>query len=166
MRTGVDDDLPAYTAEDPRQATLDPKDLQGNTLESMETDDLEQDEGICGMGNIFGYGGQSRASNWSFEGLGDPYRVINATPTSEVDEDLFAEENSSTKVANSSMSDDEGGNRLLADFGNDEGTTYDAYGTPPEQDTVPLLDVPPLQEVEEAPVVDVVVSDDGGNKMD
>jgi hypothetical protein len=145
MRTGVDDDLPAYSENDPRATTIDPKDLEADTLEGIEMNE-EEDEAL---GGTYPYNGpfqldhyNRQEPNWSFGPIGQ----TQAPPASEgEDEDLF--EQSSNKAVGSSMSDDDDRNRM-ADFQDDEGTTADVFGTPPRGST-PMLDVPPQHMVEE-----------------
>ena len=156
MRTGIDDELPAYS-------TIDPRGLQEETLDNMEMDG-DEDEAIAGMHGPFPNNPYSRSPQWSFDQLTETdygeTQLIAAPPASEgdgEDEDLFAE-NSSTKVANSSGSDGDG-NRM-ADFNDDEGTTNGAFGTPPRGST-PMLDVPLMQDHEE-PVAEVMIDDMDG----
>ena len=161
MRTGVDDDLPAYSENDPRATTIDPKDLDDKALEGMELND-EEDEGIGGMGGGPFMGPLTRSyynqqePNWSFGELNQTH----APPVSEgegEDEDLF--EQSSIKAVGSSMSDDEDRNRM-ADFQDDEGTTADFLGTPPRGST-PMLDVSAqhIEDVDDEPVAEVFLQD-------
>lgn len=152
MRTGVDDDLPAYSENDPN--TCAPRDL------NMEQD-LEGDEGISMMQGPSNY----RRSEWSFENLnyGEHEQFTAAPHTSDNDEDLFAGDNSSTKAAGSTFSNDDG-DRML-DFQTDEGTTMEPFGTPPENE-IPL-DVPLItQDQEEEPVAEVMVPENDEFKMD
>ena len=171
LRTGVDDDepvdnLPAYSAQDP-QGTLDPRDLQEQTLEGMEVD---EDEGIGGMEGIshppwqgpLQYQGYSEPS-WSFGSNG--HNAANNSPRGSgeelegPDEDLFADE-SSTKVARSSTSDLL--ENRMADFNDeDEGTTGGGFLRTPPPENVPVLDVPPMMEEVEQPVAEVMLEDEG-----
>ena len=166
-RKGIDDDdpadgLPLYSARDLRD-TLDPRSLQEDTLESMEVD---EDEGIAGMG-------ESREAHprwrgpvlyssppWSFNTRGVDPRHNSPHGSGEegegADEDLFADD-SSTKVAKSSVSNSL--ENRMADFNDDEGTTSGVFGTPPP-DTIPLLDVPGPVDEAEFPVADVMLDDD------
>jgi len=170
-RTGVDDGLPAYSTEDPLRHTINPQELAANTLESMETDgNGDADEGYEeeGIGGMSYHGPRtqihySAEQNWNWDNLERSQRM-EAPPGSDAgDEDLFGGENSSTKVANSSVSDlDE--NRM-AEFEEDVGTISGAFGTPPAED-IPLLDVPPqLDEELEQPVAEVMLEDEN-SKMD
>ena len=160
-RKGIDDndlveDLPAYSLRD-NQRTLNPRDLQGSTLESME---MDEDEGISMEENV-GPSWQGAPMlggdqpQWSFATVGTA--PANNSPRESggegEDEDLFAEEGSSTKVAKSSATGSD--SNRMADFQNDEGTTHGMFGTPP-QDTIPLLDVP---EADEPPVAEVTLED-------
>ena len=159
-RTGVDDDLPAYSPIDPR-STIDPKDLHGEvTLESLENQE-EDDEGIGGMPAIQGtfplspYGHEP---NWSFGNAGSHSRP-SAPPASEgggEDED-FWNDAVSNKAVGSSSGDDDDRNRM-ADFTNDEGTTGDAFGTP-VRDTTPVLDVPTGMEDIDEPAAEIMLED-------
>lgn len=165
VRKGIDDDdcadeLPDYSAQDPR-GTMDPKDNQQTTLESMELD-----EGISMEPDVWHgplqYNLHETNPAWSFDsnhGLAPANNSPNGGDGP--DEDLFGD-NSSTKVAKSSMSGDEG-NRM-ADFNDDEGTTSGVFGTP-EQDTVPILDVPPSldENDDEEPVAEVMLDDEFGH---
>ncbi len=118
-RTGVDDELPGYEGPQP------------DTLESME---LEEDEGIGGIHGPFPATSFRSTPNWSFDNLSNAdqemqgmTQVIAAPPGSDQDqnEDLF--DGMSGKAASSPSS---GRGRLLADFAEDEGTTAGAFGTP------------------------------------
>ncbi|KAK4694285.1 hypothetical protein P7C71_g3269, partial [Lecanoromycetidae sp. Uapishka_2] len=166
-RTGVDDDLPPYSTDDPLRSTINPQELEANTLESMELDGEGEvvDEGIGDMSTEMSYHGTwnrsnySTVQNWSFGDYGT--QNLSIPPNSDngdvVDENLFGE-NSSTKVANSSVSD--AGENRMADFDNEDvGTTSGAFGTP-EEDAIPLLDVPPAMEEIEQPVQEVMLEDD------
>ena len=155
MRTGVDDDLPAYSVSDPNTTTLDPRGL------NMETD-LEEDEGISMAPGPLNY--ISPRSHWSFDRLnyGENEQITAAPHTSDNDEDLFAGDNSSTKAAGSSFSNGDG-DRML-DFQTDEGTTMGPFGTPPEHEV--QLDVPLMQDQEEGPVTEVMIPENDDYKMD
>ena len=161
VRKGIDDndlveDLPAYSVRD-QQRTLNPRELQRGTLESME---MDEDEGIS-MEESVGPSWQGAHTlredrpQWSFGSNGTA--PANNSPRESggegEDEDLFADEGSSTKVAKSSATRSD--SNRMADFQNDEGTTHGMFGTPP-QDTIPLLDVP---EAEEPPVAEVTLED-------
>ena len=156
MRTGVDDDLPAYSENDPHapMSTLDPRGL------NMELD-MEEDEAISMAPGPLNY--VSPRSDWSFDRLNDgEHEQITAAPhTSDNDEDLFAGDNSSTKAAGSSFSNEDG-DRML-DFQTDEGTTMRPFGTPPDDEV--RLDVP-LMDQEEEPVAEVMISENDEFKMD
>jgi len=169
-RTGVDDELPAYSTDDPTRNTVNPQELAGDALQSMEMDgDGEIDEGLGDMSTELSYPGQwspvnyATEQNWSF-GNYRRSQVTTIPPNSDVgDEDLFGGDNSSTKVANSSVSDT--GEDRMADFGDDVGTTSGVFGTP-DPESMPLLDVPPAMEEElEQPVAEVMLEDEG-YKMD
>ena len=151
MRTGVDDDLPAYSENDPNMSTLDPRGL------NMETD-LDEDEGISMARGPLNY--VSPRSEWSFDRLNE--QITAAPHTSDNDEDLFAGDNSSTKAAGSSFTNDDG-DRML-DFQTDEGTTTGPFGTPPDHEV--RLDVPLMQDQEEEPVAEVMIMENDEFKMD
>lgn len=157
MRTGVDDDLPAYSENDPHAAmsTLDPRGL------NMELD-MDEDEGISMAQGPLTY--VSPRSDWSFDRLndGENDQITAAPHTSDNDEDLFAGDNSSTKAAGSSFSNGDG-DRML-DFQTDEGTTMGPFGTPPEDEV--RLDVPLMTDQEEEPVAEVMISENDEFKMD
>lgn len=158
MRTGVDDDLPAYSETDPNSDdpnTCAPRDL------NMEQDE-DEDEGISMMQGPMNY--VSPRSDWSFDNLkfGEHEQITVAPHTSDNDEDLFAGDNSSTKAAGSSFSNGDD-NRML-DFQTDEGTTMGPFGTPPDHE-VPL-DVPLMQDQEEEPVAEVMISESDEFKLD
>lgn len=155
MRTGVDDDLPAYSENDPSAATMDPRGM------NMEPD-MEEDEGISMEQGPINY--VSPRSDWSFNRLdyGETDQITAAPHTSDNDEDLFAGDNSSTKAAGSSFSNGDG-DRML-DFQTDEGTTMGPFGTPPDHE-VPL-DVPLMQDQEEGPVAEVTIPENDEFKMD
>lgn len=165
VRKGIDDDepahgLPGYSAQDPRR-TMDPNDLQEPTLESMEVDG-DEDEGI-GMEHNMWHGPVQSGLNgdgtlWRF-GSSQGLAPANNSPSLQDDQDEhLSADDSSTKVAKSSISGDD--ENRMADFNDDEGTTSGAFGTP-DQDTLPLLDVPPpLDEIEEGPVAEVMLDDD------
>ena len=157
MRTGIDDDLPAYAESDPNMSntrTIDPRGL------NMEPD-LDDDEGISMAQGPLNY----ISPRWSFDRLNDgenePFTTV--PHTSDNDEDLFAGDNSSTKAAGSSFSNGDG-DRML-DFQTDEGTTMGPFGTPPPDDEVPL-DVPLMQDQDEEPVAEVTISENDEFKMD
>ena len=152
MRTGVDDDLPAYSENDPNSSTLDPRDLDMDP-------DMDEDEGIGMEQGPFNY--INPGSNWSFDhlGHGENEQITAAPHTSDNDEDLFAGDNSSTKAAGSSFSNGDG-DRML-DFQADEGTVMGPFGTPPDHE-IPL-DVPYQ---EEESVIEVVIPDTYEYKMD
>ena len=154
MRTGVDDDLPAYSENDPNTSTLDPRGL------NMETE-MDEDEGISMAQGPTNY--VSPRSDWSFDRLnyGENEQITAAPHTSDNDEDLFAGDNSSTKAAGSSFSNGDG-DRML-DFQTDEGTTMGPFGTPPEDEV--RVDVPLMQEQEEEPVAEVMITESDEFKM-
>ena len=156
-RTGVDDDLPAYSISDPR-STIDPKDLQGeDTLESLENQE-EVDEAIGGMTGMHGAFPNSpydHTPKWSFGNAGSHSRPC-APPASEGDEDLW-NDIASNKAVGSSTGDEDDGNRM-ADFTNDEGTTADVYGTP-ARDTTPVLDVPTGMDDIDEPAAEIMLED-------
>jgi len=167
VRRGIDDDdpadeLPGYSAQDPR-GSMDPKDLQEPNLEIMEID-----EGI-GMDHDMWrgplqYNLHDTDPPWKF---GSNYGVApaNNSPSGGdgQDEDLFADD-SSTKVAKSSISG--GDENRMADFNDDEGTTSGAFGTP-EPDTLPILDVPPpLDDLDEEQVAEVMLDDEFQNDFE
>lgn len=157
MRTGVDDDLPAYSENDPQapMSTLDPRGL------NMELD-MDEDEGISMAPGPLNY--VSPRSDWSFDRLndGENDQITVAPHTSDNDEDLFAGDNSSTKAAGSSFSNGDG-DRML-DFQTDEGTTMRPFGTPPDDEV--RLDVPLMTDQEEEPVAEVMISENDEFKMD
>lgn len=155
MRTGVDDDLPAYSENDPHTSTLDPR---GLNLEP----DLDEDEGISMAQGPLNYA--NLKSEWSFDRLhyGENEQITAAPHTSDNDEDLFAGDNSSTKAAGSSFSNGDG-DRML-DFQTDEGTTMGPFGTPPDDEV--LLDVPLVQDQEDKSVAEVMIPDNDEFKMD
>lgn len=146
MRTGVDDDLPAYSVKDPVNdtSTIDPRGLD------MEPD-MDEDEGISMAQGPLNYARPE--SEWSFDRLnyGEHEQITAAPHTSDNDEDLFAGDNSSTKAAGSSFSNGDG-DRML-DFQTDEGTTMGPFGTPPDHE-VPL-DLPLMED----PVAEVTLPD-------
>lgn len=154
-RTGVDDDLPAYSF-----SVSNADDQPAGTLESMEMD--EEDEAIADLGDhysnsVFG----NQGTDWSFAGLstadeemtGMTQRIA-APPGSDQDgeEDLF-DEDSTKAVSPSSDSDrhitdfaEEQGPQLPS-FADDEGTTSGAFG-PYRSGSTPVQDAPPLVEEE------------------
>lgn len=150
MRTGVDDDLPAYSEKDPNPdtSTVDPRGL------NMEPD-MDEDEGISMTQGPLNY--VSPKSDWSFDRLnyGEHEQITAAPHTSDNDEDLFAGDNSSTKAAGSSFSNGDG-DRML-DFQTDEGTTMGPFGTPPDDEV--RLDVPLMEDQEEEPVAEVTLAE-------
>ena len=155
MRTGVDDDLPAYSENDPHTSTVDPRGL------NMDPD-LDEDEGISMAPGPLNY--VSPRSDWSFDRLnyGENEQITAAPHTSDNDEDLFAGDNSSTKAAGSSFSNGDG-DRML-DFQTDEGTTCGPFGTPSDDEV--QLDVPLMHDQEEEPVAEVMISENDEYKMD
>lgn len=159
-RTGVDDDLPAYSISDPR-STIDPKDLQGeDTLESLETQE-EDDEGIGGMTGMHGafpHNPYDHTPSWSFGNAGSNSRP-SAPPTSEGggDDDGLWNDVASNKAVGSSSGDEDDRNRM-ADFTNDEGTTTNVYGTP-VRDTTPVLDVSTGMEDIDEPAAEIMLED-------
>ena len=80
-------------------------------------------------------------TSWSFSSLCQT-QVPPASEGGEEDEDLF--EQSSNKAVGSSMTDEDGRNRM-DEFQDDEGPTADVFGTPP-QGITPMLDVRALQD--------------------
>lgn len=154
-RTGVDDDLPAYSENDPNSTTYDSMGL------NIETD-LDEDEGISMPQGPLNY--ISSRSDLSFDRLnyGENEQITAAPHTSDNEEDLFAGDNSSTKAAGSSFSNGDG-DRMF-EFQTDEGTTMGLYGTPSD-DEVPH-DVPLMQDQEEEPVAEVMIPDGDDFKMD
>jgi len=145
MRTGVDDELPAYESIDPRR-------LQADTLEGMELDD----EGI-GMEPSVENGPwpqnhydqpqvQYIHPQWSFNVIG--HDEINAPPGSK----------GSSVKAGGSISDS---SDRMADFEEDE--AVGTFGTPPTEAIA--MEPPP---VEDEPVYEVRVApeDDDEVKMD
>ena len=172
VRKGIDDDdpvdgLPDYSSDHPR-GTLDPRDLQEQTLEKM---DVDEDEGIGGMDEnpySLWQGPLQYNDNpsWSFGSSGRA--PVNNSPRGSgedadgPDEDLFADD-SSTKVAKSSVS--EGFDNRLADFNDDEGTTSGFMNGTPPHDTMPLMDVPPIEEADQ-PVAEVMLEDEFQHEFD
>ena len=159
VRRGIDDDdpvdeLPPYSVQD----TLDPRNLQGPTLESME---IDEDEGIGGMDGVSTtmWRGPLQYENptWAFGSNGRAPVQNSPRGSGEdadgPDEDLFADD-SSTKVAKSSVSDNL--ENRMADFNDDEGTTSGFLGTP-DNDTLPLLDIPPPIDEADQPVAEVII---------
>lgn len=147
MRTGVDDELPAYQ-------TVNPQRLQSNSLESMELDQ-DEDEAIGDMHDVSGMynpiqnrivGAQER---WNWDNLAAP-------PASEHDADSNLFEAAESVKHGSTFSDNE--RDRMADFDDDQGTTHGAFGTPPS-DAVPL-EVPPSLGSYDEPVVDVSLPDE------
>ena len=153
VRKGIDDDepvdsLPGYSARDARGSSMEPMGLEEPTLESMEVD---EDEGIGGMDDDFssrtrwqGPLAYNSGPTWAFGSNGrapaqNSPRGIGGE--NEADEDLFADD-SSTKVAKSSIASDDARENRMADFNDDEGTTSGFLGTPPD-DAVPIMDIPP-----------------------
>ena len=140
-RTGVDDELPGYEVP------------QSGTLESME---LEDNEGIGGIHAQFPANPYRSTPNWSFDSLNADQemqgmtQIIAAPPGSDQDqdEDLF-DDGVSGKAASSPSS---GRDRILVDFAEDEGTTAGAFGTPARRSSPEELDtlIPPdLEEPDE-----------------
>lgn len=159
MRTGVDDDLPAYSENDPRETTINPKDLTDDTLEDMEMNE-EEDEGIGGMRSFnapFNYSQYNQPGpQWSFQNP-DQTQAPPASEGGDEDEDLF--EQNSNKAVGSSMTDDDDRNRM-ADFQDDEGTTADVFRSP-RRGSTSTLDVPAqhMEEIEDEPVAEVFLQD-------
>ena len=141
-RTGIDDDLPAYSAVDPHQ-----------TIGQMD-----EDEGLGDMDDIPIGGHQpsylSGEQQWSFA-TSDQVGRENSPETGEMDL-LEGESN-----RNGSVTSADDRNRML-DFEDDAGHTQESYGTPP-QDEVPILEgMPGLEGIDEAdaPVAEVKLPDD------
>lgn len=144
-RTGVDDDLPGYSGRD-----LD------RTHESMTTMDLDE-----GMGEEDIYAplnehlSGSLHPSWSFSRVPndeDQIHTMRAPAASEngSGEDMF--DGDSTKAASSPPS--EVGDRLEADFAEDEGTTTGAFG-PAIRGETPVQVEPPLINDDDEPVAEV-----------
>ena len=129
QRTGVDDDLPAYGPEIPEIPEM-------QRYDSM---DLDEDEGIAGMGDPVFTGFGERQPSWSFnDDIGTrPLTQIAAAPPAS-DEDLFEGEGksspSSTRVARSGPPSDDGRDQNMQ-FLEDEGTTSGFLGTPEARTT-------------------------------
>ncbi len=146
-RTGVDDELPGYEGPQP------------GTMETME---LEEDEGIVGIHGPFPATPYRSTPNWSFDSLNNAdqemqgmTQIIAAPPGSDQDpeEDLF-DDGMSAKAASSPSS---GRDRLLADFAEDEGTTAGAFGTPARRGSPEDLEtvIPPDLEDPDEPVAEL-----------
>lgn len=150
QRTGVDDDLPAY----------------GRDPQGFETMDLDEDEGIGGMGNVSLFRSLSgRQPSWSFgDDVGArPFSTQVAAALPGSDEDLFEGEGksspSSTRVARSGPPSEDGRDQNMR-FLDDEGTTSGFLGTP-EARTTPERGFVSLEDEElDAPVLDVRVPDE------
>lgn len=159
-RNGADDtELPSYYTATGEQ-----------TLEGM---DVEEDEGIAGLGDgpltIY------ERPLWSFDnlrmdGMGMS-QIIAAPPGSDLapEEGLF--DGASDKAAGGSsiggLSDE--GNRILADFGEDQGTISGFAGTPQSRMGTPVDDIPPpllAGEEDDGPVAEVHLEESEGSKMD
>ncbi len=148
------------------------------TLEGM---DLEEDEGIGGLehGPMTIYDNPS----WSFDNLrmdnmGGLSQVIVAPPDSDLtgEGELFEGDAASDKAAGGSSVDGEieEHNRILADFGEDQGTISGFAGTPQSRMGTPVDDIPPPllsgddDDDDNMPVAEVHLEGDnsGGIKMD
>ena len=148
-RTGVDDELPGY------------EDAQSGTLESME---LEDDEGMGGIHGPFQPNQFRSTPNWSFDSLNNDdqemqgmTQIIAAPPGSDQDqdEDLFEDgvDGTSSKAASLASS----GRGRLADFTEDEGTTVGTFGTPLRRGSPDELQtlIPPDLEESDGPVAEL-----------
>ncbi len=150
QRTGVDDDLPAY----------------GPNPQGFDTMDLDEDEGIGGMGPVsLSRNFPERQPSWSFgDDVGArPYSTQVAAAPPGSDEDLFEGEGksspSSTRVARSGPPSEDGRDQNMR-FLDDEGTTSGFLGTP-EARTTPEGRFVSLEDEElDAPVLDVRVLDE------
>lgn len=119
MRTGIDDDLPAYSSVDPQKLQ------NGVTLENM---DMDEDEGVGGVEDLdphqSGYNLHNGAQ-WSFNQLNDgsTSQQLIVPPGSDIADD--------ESIRHGSAFSGDGRNRM-ADFADDEGTISGVFGTPPE----------------------------------
>jgi len=140
------------------------------TLEGM---DMEDDEGIAGLdhGPLTIYDRPS----WSFDnlrmdGMGMS-QIIAAPPSSDLapEDGLF--DGASDKAAGGSSIGglSEEGNRILADFGEDQGTISGFAGTPQSRMGTPVDDIPPpllVDDEDDGPVAEVHLEESEGLKMD
>lgn len=141
--------------------------------ETLEGMDLEEDEGISGLdhGQMTIYDQPS----WSFDSLGvndmGMTQMIAAPPGSDLapEEGLF--DTASDRAADGSsiggLSDE--GNRILADFGEDQGTISGFAGTPRSRMGTPVDDIPPAllgEDEDDAPVAEVHLEEDKSTKVD
>jgi len=141
--------------------------------ETLEGMDLEEDEGISGLdhGQMTIYDQPS----WSFDSLGvndmGMTQMIAAPPGSDLapEEGLF--DTASDRAADGSsiggLSDE--GNRILADFGEDQGTISGFAGTPRSRMGTPVDDIPPAllgEDEDDAPVAEVHFEEDKSTKVD
>lgn len=148
VRTGVDDDLPAYSAIDPE-----------SSMEGIEVADPE-DEAVGDLDHEHGplnYGYQTAA--WSFQGL-------NTSPNRG---NVFAEDDERDNVSNKVPSTAGSSDRdRMDDFGEDTGTTQIDFGTPPQEarDSVRDSDVPLLNVADEDDPAVAEIHDDADAEAD
>lgn len=150
IRTGVDDELPSYSA-----SAIQP------TLEGMELD--EEDEAIADLHSDTFNVSRYSVPNWSFPALesnedgelaGITHRIPMPSGSEGDDEDLFDDE---SNKANSPSED----GRRMAEFADDEGTTSGAFG-PYRSGGTPVQDVPPpMEDYDTDPAVAEVRLTDG-----
>ena len=155
----VDNELPSYYSATGEQ-----------TLEGME---LEDDEGVAGLdhGPLAIYDRPS----WSFDtlrmdGMGLS-QIIAAPPGSDLAPEEGLSDGASDKAAGGSsiggLSEER--DRILADFGEDQGTISGFAGTPQSRMGTPVDDIPPpllVGDEDDAPVAEVHLSESEGLKMD
>lgn len=150
----VDSELPSYYAVTGEQ-----------TLEGM---DMEDDEGVAGLdhGSLTLYDRPS----WSFDNL-NMSQIIAAPPGSDLapEEGLFDGASDQAAGGSSIGGLSEEGNRILADFGEDQGTISGFAGTPQSRMGTPVDDIPPpllVDDEDDGPVAEVHLEEGEGLKMD
>lgn len=158
-RSGADEgELPGYYLNGPNE----------QTLEGM---DLVEDEGISCLdhGPMTIYDRPS----WSFESLGmddmGMTQIIAAPPGSDQAQDEGLFDGASDKAAGGSSIGglSQEGNRILADFGEDQGTISGFAGTPRSRMGTPVDDIPPPllgEDEDDSPVAEVRLDEGEGIK--
>lgn len=144
-RTGVDDDLPGYSG----------RDLDG-AHDPMTTMDLDEGIGEDIYAPLTEHLSSSLHPSWSFSRVPndeDQIHVMRAPAASEngSGEDMF--DGDSTKAASSPPS--EVGDRLEADFAEDEGTTSGAFGPTIRGETPVQVEPPLISDEDDGPVAEV-----------
>lgn len=146
MRTGVDDELPAYSSVDPQKLH------NGDTLETLA---MDEDEGIGGVEDLDPHGNGydfSDDQQWSFDRLdkGSMSQQLTVPPGSDVGD--------AESVRHGSTFSRDEGNRM-ADFADDEGTVTSVFGSHDDPDAMETVPFSRHTEYDDEAVAEVTVPD-------